>query len=157
MGQQERRQHVYDHRLRELVRRTGDVSIATEVGVPRSTVAGWLRSAPRPVVSLDVVEMPDVALQAEVVKLRRRIQTLNGIVGLLLAVLRVSGFRLDRAYISDPATREDLLSAVERARKILPASAVLRILRVSASRYHLWLRAKQDCGIEDRTTCGVGA
>ena len=117
MGKQERRQHVYDHRLRELVRRTGDVSIATEVGVPRSTVAGWL-SAARPVVSLDVVEMPDVALQAEVVKLRRRVQTLNAIMGLLLAVLRVSGFRLDRAYISDPAMREDLLRAVERARKI---------------------------------------
>lgn len=153
MGQQQCRQHVYDHRLRELVRRTGDVSIATEVGVPRSTAAGWLRSAPRPVVSLDVVEMPDVALQAEVVKLRRRVQTLSAIIGLLLAVLRVSGFRLDRAYISEAATRDDLLRAVERSRKILPASAVLRILRVSASRYHLWLRASQGCGIENRTAC----
>jgi hypothetical protein len=88
MGQRECRQQVYDHRLRDLVRYTGDVGIAVELGVPRSTVAGWLRSDPQPVVSLDVLEMTEVALQAEVVKLRRRVQTLNGVVGLLLAVLR---------------------------------------------------------------------
>ena len=122
MGQRECRQQVYDHRLRELVRHTGDVSIAVELGVPRSTVAGWLCSDPQPVVSLDALEMTDVALQAEVVKLRRRIQTLNGVLGVLLAILRVSGFRLDRAYISDSAARTDVLRAVERARKDLSFS-----------------------------------
>jgi len=157
MEQYERSQHVYDHRLRELVRCTGDVTIATNLGVPRSTVAGWLGATSRPVISLDVVEMTDVVLQAEVVKLRRRVQTLSGILGLLLAVLRVSGFRLDRAYISDPAARDDLLRAIERARKILPVGAVLRILRVSAARYHLWLQAKRGCAIEGRTTCPKSA
>ena len=32
-----RPQQRYDHRLRELVRRTGDLTIATDRGVPRST------------------------------------------------------------------------------------------------------------------------
>ena len=129
-----RRQRAYDHRLRELVRHTGDVSVATRLGVPRSTVAGWLRGAPLSVLSHDIVAMGDVALQAEVIELRRRIRILGGIVGLLLAVIRVSGFRLDRAYISDPTARNDLLGAIERARKVLPVGTVLRILRVSASR-----------------------
>jgi transposase InsO family protein len=97
--------------------------------------------------------MTDMALKADVLKLRRRVQPLNGVVGLLLAVLRVSGFRLDRAYISDPAVRTDLLRAVERARGVLPTSAVLRILRISASRYNVWCRAEQGCSIEDRTMC----
>ncbi|TFH24092.1 MAG: transposase, partial [Myxococcales bacterium] len=153
MGQRECRQQVYDHRLRELVRHTGDVGIAVELGVPRSTVAGWLCSDPQPVVSLDVLEMTDVTLQAEVVELRRRVQTLNGVLGLLLAVLRVAGFRLDRVYISDPAARNDLLRAVERARKNLSASAILRVLRISASRYNLWVRAERGCSIDDRTMC----
>lgn len=157
MEHYERSQHVYDHRLRELVRHTGDVTIATNLGVPRSTVAGWLGATSRPVISLDVVEMSDVVLQAEVVKLRHRVQTLSGILGLLLAVLRVSGFRLDQAYISDPGARDDLLRAIERARKILPVGAVLRILRVSAARYHLWLQAKRGCAIEGRTTCPKSA
>jgi len=33
---------VYDHRMREWVRDTGDLRIATGLGVPRSTAAGWL-------------------------------------------------------------------------------------------------------------------
>lgn len=153
MNQRQCRQRVYDHRLRALVRRTGDVSVATRLGVPRSTVAGWLHNAPQAVVSHDIVAMGDAALQAEVIELRRRLRMLGGVVGLLLAVIRVSGFRLDRAYISDPTARNDLLGAIERARKVLPVGTVLRILRVSASRYNSWLRAKRGCGIVDRTVC----
>src|SRR5688572_7040816 len=37
-----RPQQRYDHRLRNLVRRTGDVTVATDLGVPRSTARGWL-------------------------------------------------------------------------------------------------------------------
>ena len=42
-----RPQHRYDHRFRELVQRTGDLTIATDRGVPRSTARGWLRTVPR--------------------------------------------------------------------------------------------------------------
>ena len=38
------------HRLLRLVRDTGDATIAMRIGVPRSTVAGWLRR-PLPVVT----------------------------------------------------------------------------------------------------------
>ncbi len=34
---------THDHRLIQLVRDTGDSSIATGLGVPRSTAAGWLK------------------------------------------------------------------------------------------------------------------
>ncbi len=40
-----RSQRTYDHRLVRLVEDTGDITIATGVGVPRSTAAGWLRRA----------------------------------------------------------------------------------------------------------------
>ena len=42
-------QRIYDHRLVLLVHQTGDATIATRMGVPRSTVAGWLSRAPRAV------------------------------------------------------------------------------------------------------------
>jgi len=35
----------YDRRLRDLVRRTGDLTIATDLGVPRSTARVWLAAA----------------------------------------------------------------------------------------------------------------
>lgn len=52
-----RKTRPYDHRLRELVRRTGDVRIATDLGVPRSTGMGWLRADQQAVVSLDVLDL----------------------------------------------------------------------------------------------------
>ena len=43
-----------DHRLREPVQRIGTLTIATDLGIPRSTARTWLRAAPTLVVSLDV-------------------------------------------------------------------------------------------------------
>ena len=40
-------QQRYDHRLRDLVQRTGNQTIATDLGVPRSTARGWLGAAGR--------------------------------------------------------------------------------------------------------------
>ena len=37
-----RPQQRYDHRLRKLVQRTGDLTIATDLGAPRSTARGQL-------------------------------------------------------------------------------------------------------------------
>ena len=50
-----RRQSAYDYRLRDLVRKTGDLNIAAQLGVPRSTAAGWIRSDRRDVVTVEDV------------------------------------------------------------------------------------------------------
>ena len=68
-----RPQQRYDHRLRELVQHTGDVTIATDLGVPPSTARGWLRTAPAVVVSLKVADMTELELRHEVLALRRRV------------------------------------------------------------------------------------
>ncbi|MFC1706765.1 hypothetical protein ACFL59_08085 [Planctomycetota bacterium] len=82
---EQRHRRTYDHRLRELVRTTGDVRIATKIGVPRSTAVGWLCAEPQEVVTLDVLDTGAVRLQAEVLRLRRRMRILGTVVGLLLA------------------------------------------------------------------------
>ena len=58
-----RTQQRYDHRLRDLVQGTRDVTIATDLRVPRSTARGWLGTAPKVVVSLDVTDMRASELQ----------------------------------------------------------------------------------------------
>jgi hypothetical protein len=45
-----RSQQRYDHRLRNLAQLTGDVTVATALGVPRSTARGWLGATPTVVV-----------------------------------------------------------------------------------------------------------
>ena len=52
-----RPQQRYDHRLRDLVQRTGDLTIATNLGIPRSTARGWLGAAPTVVLSLEVANL----------------------------------------------------------------------------------------------------
>jgi hypothetical protein len=57
-----RPQQRYDHRLRNLVRGTGNVTIARDLG---------LGTAPSVVVSLDVTALKASELQQEVLQLRR--------------------------------------------------------------------------------------
>jgi hypothetical protein len=54
------------YRLRHLVHRTGDVTVATDLGVPRSTARGWLGVAPTVVVCLDVADLREPELRQEI-------------------------------------------------------------------------------------------
>jgi hypothetical protein len=74
-----RPQQRYDHRLRDLVHSARDVTIATDLGVPRSTARGWLRKAPRVAVSLDMTNLKTSELQQEILELRQRVRKLTGI------------------------------------------------------------------------------
>jgi hypothetical protein len=87
-----RSQQRYDHRLRNLVQRAGDVTVATDLGVPRSTGRGWLGATPTVVVCLDVADLTELELREEILKLRRRVQKLTALLRLALALLRTSGF-----------------------------------------------------------------
>ena len=146
-------QRTYDPRLRELVRETGDPRIVADLGIPRSTVSGWLHSDPRHVVSIDVVQKTDTDLQLEILKLRRRVRILQSLVRLLLAIVRLSGYRLDGERLPDGLDKARVLSAIDRARRALPLRTVLRVIRISAARYHAWKRAEGVCELDDRTSC----
>jgi hypothetical protein len=133
------------------------VTVATDLGVPRSTARGWLGAAPTVVVCLDVADLTEPELRQEVLKLRRRVQKLTTLLRLLLALLRTSGLRLTEARLPDGRDKIRILRAVDRARAFVPLRALLRCLRVSPSRFHcrspeldrwplliLWLIAGQD-------------
>ncbi len=148
-----RPQQRYDHRLRHLVQRTGDVTVATNHGVPRSTARGWLGAAPTVVVSLDVADLTEPQLRQEVLKLRRRVQKLAALLRLALALLRTSGFRLTGERLPDGRAKMRILRAVDRAREYLPLRTVLRFLRVSPSRFHAWRRRQRACALDDQSSC----
>src|SRR5215470_8977875 len=133
-----RTQQRYDHRLRNLVQRSRDVTVATDLGVPRSTARGWLGETPRVVVCMDVTELTEPELRHEVVKLRRRVRKLTALLRLALALLQTSGFRLTVARLPDGRDKLRILRAVDRAREHVPLRALLRLLRVSQSRFHAW-------------------
>ncbi len=133
-----RRQQTYDHRLRDLVRTTGDPDILAELGVPRSTALGWLRRNYQPVVTADVLDMDHIWLQTEVLRLRQRNRTLAAVERLLPALVRALGERLDRRRLPQGPAKARLLRAVERTEDVLSLRGALRVLGLSASRYHRW-------------------
>ena len=147
-----RRQRRYDHRLRELVHRTGDVTIATAVGVPRSTARDWLRVAPQAVVSLAVTTLSEQDLQHEVRRLRRQVQKLAALLRLVLAVRRVFGFTLSCARLPDGRNKQRILRAIEQARTGMPLRGLLRVLDLSPSRFHAWQR-QDGCALDDQSSC----
>src|SRR2546427_4497361 len=119
-----RPQQRYDHRLRDLVQRTGDVTVATDLGVPRSTARGWLGAAPTVVVCLDVVDLTEPELRQEVLKLRRRVQKLSALLRLALALLRTSGFRLTGERLPDGCAKTQILRSGSRISPIASGHAV---------------------------------
>ncbi len=147
-----RPQQRYDHRLRDLVHYTGDVTLATDLGVPRSTARGWLGAAPPVVVSLEGAALTEPALRQEILRLRRRVQKLAALLRLVLALLRASRFTLWRERLPRGCDKMRILRAVDRARGCIPLRALLRVLGLSPSRFHAW-RRQDACALDDQSAC----
>ena len=147
-----RTQRRCDHRLREHVRITRDIDCAVQRGVPRSTARGWLKDPGAPVVSWDALSMDATQLQREIVRLRRRAQKLTALLRVLLVVFRISGYSLNQTRLPDGSDKRSLLQAIERSRSALPLRSVLRVVRLSQSRYYAWNR-QEECALDDRSSC----
>ena len=94
-------QRKYDHRLRELVRATGNIEVALKCGVPPSTARGWVKATQAEVVTIDVADMNVLQLQQEVLALRKRITRLVALLRLVMVLLKIAGFSLANARIPD--------------------------------------------------------
>ena len=99
-------------------------------GVEFSTAVGWLRGEPRRVISADILDMDQIRLQTEVLKLRGRIHQLSAVTRLLLALVRTVGVHLDHVPLPEGAERARLLRAIGCAERVLSLQGALRVLRV---------------------------
>ena len=152
MSSATRTQRTYDHRLRDLIRSTGDIRHATGRGIPRSTARGWLTSSRSDVVTVDGVDRDIVKLQKDLLALRKRLDRLIALLRLVILLWKFSGFSLTNLRIPDRARKLRLLRAIDRSRSVLPLRSVLRVLRLSRSRYHAW-KQDEECGLDDAPSC----
>jgi hypothetical protein len=72
---------------------------------------------------------------------------------LLLAVVRVTGSRLDGERLPDGAAKGHILKAIGKATRIIALSSALKVIGLSKSRYHTWKRADKACELTDRSSC----
>ncbi len=144
---------TYDYRIQEAICETGDRDLFPELEIPRSTIRSWIHRGATEVVSCDFAEDDRGELVAETERLRRRTALLGAVVGLFIAVLRASKIQLEHERLPDGDAKKTLLRAIERAGKVLPLNAALRITRLSASRYHGWCRSEAGCDLDDQSSC----
>jgi len=143
---------IYDHRLVQLVQQTRDPSIATRLGVPRTTVAGWLRRAPRAVTTAARGDASLEDLRRYLVRLATRNRRLTAVLRVLFVLLRTLAPDLSRVRVTAP-DKVRLLRAVERTRSVLGLRRILAVLGLSAARLHAWRNAAMACQLEDQSSC----
>jgi len=147
-----RTQRRYDHRLLRLVQDTGDASIATRIGVPRSTAAGWLRRPPAIVTTAPRLDEPSADLHLRIAKLEARVARLAGTLRIMFAVLRI--LRPDLAHVRiDAEGKRRLLHAVDRSRRVRGAHRILRVAGLSPARLRAWRNAARECELQDQPSC----
>ncbi len=118
---------TYDYRIQEAICESGDRDLFPELGIPRSTIRSWIHRGIPDVVTCDLVARDRADLLAEIRQYQHRAALLGAIVGLLIAMLRVSEVRLDYERLPEGDSKRVLLRAIERAGKVPPLNAVLRI------------------------------
>jgi hypothetical protein len=133
---------AYDHRIKEQILRAGNPDLFPQLEIPRSTALSWIRRGLGEVVSLEHDNEGERAMRDRVATLERRVAMLTAVLRLVLALLRVSGFRLELSRVPDAAGKRRLLGAIEGARRSMPLSAALRVVRLSSARYHAWVRGE---------------
>lgn len=148
-----RERRSYDHRVKAQIVAADNPNLFPELEIPRATALSWIRRGLGEVVTLDGDLEAEAQLRDLVAKLERRVLMLTAVLRLVLALLRISGFRLDLLRVPDAEEKRRLLGAVERARKTMPLAAALRVLGLSAARYHDWVGSQASCLLDDRSSC----
>ena len=129
-----RKRWVYDHRIKEQFVRSRDPNLFPELRIPPSTARSWIRRGLGEVVSLHSDNASEDVLRDRITTLESRVRILNAVLRLTMVLLSVSGFRLDRHRLSDSGAKLTLIHAIHRARRVIPLSAVLRVLHLMRSR-----------------------
>ena len=144
---------TYDYRIQEAICESGDRDLFPELEIPRSAIRSRIHRGVPDGVTCDPAVCDRADLLAEIRRYQQRTALLGAIVGLLIAMLRMSKVRLDYERLPEGDSKKVLLRAIERAGKTLPLRAVLRITRLSASRYHSWCRSQDGCELDDQSSC----
>jgi len=144
---------AYDHRIRRAVVASGNPHLFPVLRIPDSTARTWIARGERRVDSFDTTCDAELELHAKVARLQRELAVLQAVVVLLVALVRAFGLRLHYDRIPSACDKRVLLTAIDRARRTMPLSAALRVLRLSTSRYHAWQGAALRCALDDHTTC----
>ena len=124
---------AYDYRIQQAICETGDRDLFPDLEIPRSTIRSWIHRGIPDVVTSDLVARDRADLIAEIRQYRHRTALLGAVVGLLIAMLRVSKVQLDYERLPDGDAKRILLRAIAATQSLgqqsWPASVQERFCR----------------------------
>ena len=85
----------YDYRIQEAICESGDRDLFPELNIPRSTIRSWIHRGMPNVITCDLTARDRADLIAEIRQYHHRTALLGAVVGLLIAILRVSKVQLN--------------------------------------------------------------
>jgi transposase InsO family protein len=159
---------TYDHRIKQAILESETRDLFPELEIPKSrasgagqalatasaaTIRSWIHRGLADVVTSELIPCDRAVLISEIHALRQRTALLTAVVGLLVAMLRVSKNRLDYERYADGPSKVLLLRAIERSSKVLSLGSALRVARLSPSRYHSWRQLEAGCDLDDQPSC----
>lgn len=148
-----RQRQNYDHRIREAIGTTGNPHLHPNIQIPLSTRRTWAAGRVPTVVGSKEADLQIYELHDQIQRLQKRCKQQVAIIGLLTRFLKLRGGRLDGDRLPKGIDKSSVLRAVTSASRVLALAVVLRIVGLSASRYHAWLRKEQGCGLDDESSC----
>jgi hypothetical protein len=81
---------TYDYRIQEAICESGDRELFPQLDIPRSTIRSWIHRGAPDVVTADLAADCYAEMSIEIERPRRRTALLGAIIGLLIAMLRIS-------------------------------------------------------------------
>ena len=103
---------TYDYRIQAAICETGDRDLFPDLEIPRSTIRSWIHRGIPDVVTCDLTARDRADLLAEIHQLHHRTALLGAVVGLLIAMLRISKVQLDYERLPDGDAKRILLRAI---------------------------------------------
>ncbi len=110
--QTHRSRRTYDYRIQKAICETGDRNLFPDLEIPRSTIRSWIRRGAPDVVTDDLAARDRADLIAEIHQCHHRTALLGAVVGLLIAMLRVSKVQLDYERLPEGDAKRILLRAI---------------------------------------------
>jgi len=121
--------------------------------IPKSTRYTWTRRRPPEFITHESFDKSKTELIVEIEKLHKRFNICTAFIQVLKTVLLISGFRLDEHRLPNGSDKSMLISAVEKARRLISLRAICSCIYLSNSRYSAWKGSKTDCQLDDKSSC----
>ena len=143
----------YDHRIRNMIVKSGNPNLFPKLQIPKSTVRDWFRKGPADVITVLELDLDQEDLLLKVQHLESQLAKAEVQATLITKTIKILGFELQYRRLPKAEVKEQILLALAEASKVVPLVTCLTWIGLSAARYYAWVKRSAQCMLEDLSSC----